>query len=138
MRDGRLAVAALAFAGYVAIAWSVDNAYPFSHFDMYSGTMADSGSRIVVRDASGAVHEVTRFTAFACDRPIPTDRAACPGDHYMIPYKDRELLGWVLAHEGDPQGGEPVDLVRRVGRLAGGGPPPHEDCLIASCRARPR
>jgi hypothetical protein len=133
----RLAVAVLVGGGYLAIAWSAENLYPFSRFEMYSGARSTTASRIIARDAAGAAHEVTSYDSYRCDREPTAARDACPGDYYTIPYKDRQALDHVAAHLGGG-GDEGVEIIRRVWRLSGPGAPPFEDCVLARCDARRR
>jgi hypothetical protein len=134
----RIAVAALSFIAYFALSRSVGNFFPFSTFAMYAGDRAPRASRILARDAAGAVHEIDRLRAWQCDRPVRIEHDACGGGPYaQVDYLDRAALGWIDAHRaGD--GAAPFEVVRRIWRLdAGAGPPPFEDCLLARCRATP-
>jgi len=127
-------VALFAFAFYVALAGSVHNLYPFSTFAMFAGGHAARASRIVARDGAGRVHEVDGFARWRCDGPLRVEHDACAqhGAYSQVDYQDRAALDFLGAHAGD--GGEPVDLVRRIWRLDGGAPA-IEDCLVAHCRA---
>lgn len=68
---------ALALVGYLAIARGVENLYPFSTFNMYSVERAASASRVLARDAHGAVSEVTGWERWECDAPPDLDAAPC-------------------------------------------------------------
>jgi hypothetical protein len=136
-RDPRRVLSVLALVGYVAIAWSVSNLYPFSVFDMFAGRTA-SASRVVARDAGGRVAEVDRFVAWRCDGPVDVRPQVCagePGFDYTV-YTDREAADYIASHRGDDPSASPVDVVRRIWRLSGeDGPPAAKDCLIARCTA---
>jgi hypothetical protein len=133
-------VAALAFTGYLGVAWGVENLYPFSTFPMYSGAHTATASRVVARDGSGRLHEVEDYDAWTCDLPLRFEVSRC-GDVYHIPYVDLARREYIDGHrapgQGDPRG-EPVDVVRHVWRFSGPGEPLVEDCLLHRCRAVPR
>ncbi len=131
----RILLGVLVLTGYVAIANAVQQLYPFSVFDMYAH-QATSASRIGVRDATGALSEVSAWTAWHCDAPIrlqepPTQPGPAP---YTIPYRDREAQEWVLAHPGN--GAQHVEVVRHVWWLQ---PLPNqneaEDRVLLRCQA---
>jgi hypothetical protein len=136
--DPARAAGLLVLGGYVAISFATTNLYPFSVFDMYSRPRT-TASRIVARDASGAVAEVDRFEAWRCDRPIDLSPAVCgpPESFFYSPYLDQGRADYVAAHgaaDGAP-GGAPEDVVRRIWRLDAPGPPRIDDCLLARCTA---
>jgi hypothetical protein len=139
MPQPRVLVAALALCGYLGIAHSVRNLYPFSTFEMYAGQRADSASRVIARDAAGGLHELDAYEAFRCDGPIPLGHETCAAAWpyaYSI-YLDRQAAAFIDTHPGD--GTEPVDVIRRIWRLSDRpGPPPFEDCLLQHCRAARR
>jgi hypothetical protein len=129
-------VAALAFLGYFGIARIVGNLYPFSTFPMYAGEHRTTGSRIVAKDAAGALHEVTEGMAWSCGaREI--DPEACGGpDVYTIDYVDREAVAYVREHSGGDANATPVELVRHIWTFASDrDPPTTRDCPIALCSA---
>jgi hypothetical protein len=135
-RSVAVAVAGLAFVGYFGIARIVGNVYPFSTFPMYAGEHRTTGSRIVAKDAAGALHEVSDGTAWACI-PADLDASACGGPGvYTIDYVDREALAFVREHSGSDALAVPVGLVRRVWSFTNDrDPPTAHDCTIATCRA---
>lgn len=127
--------------GYFVASRGVRNLFPFTTLDMYAHTGQTSATRIFAVDASGRMHQVTSFDAWSCDKPLDTSQAACPEmsrfDH--IDYVSRDIAQHVDEHKGDDPRAEPVRLVRRVWRLDDRtGPPPSEDCTLATCRARLR
>jgi hypothetical protein len=130
----RSAFAATAIVSYVSVALAYGELYPFSAFSMYARAAGTSASRIVVRDAGGALHEVRRFRVITCEPPRPE---ACgePGTYASIPYLDAEAEAWIAAHAGAPGEGEPATLVRRIWRFAEPrGPARATDCALAACR----
>jgi hypothetical protein len=144
VRHATLAVAALSFGGYFAVARVVSNIYPFSTFPMYAGGHLRSGSRIVAKDERERLHEVSDGEAWDCKAVSPRDAApdlldatACAGgDVYSISYVDREAIDFVRGHEGSDPRTQPVELVRHIWRFPqDDGPPTQSDCLIARCRA---
>lgn len=128
------ALAAVVFAGYVAVSRAVLHLHPFSIFDMYAHAHAPSGSRLALRDESGALREIREGEAFACERPV--EPASCGGpDVYSPGYVDRAAARWIADRAGPAPGGRPIDVVRRVWRFPpGAGPPEIRDCLVARCR----
>lgn len=136
----RTLVAAVAFTGYFAVAFAVRDLYPFSTFAMYAGAPPSRApSRVIARDAAGGVHEVDELVAWRCDGEAPPDRTSCldEGSYATTTYLDRAASDWIAAHPGS--GGAPVDVVRRIYRLAdGGGPPIARDCVLRRCRAELR
>jgi hypothetical protein len=139
MPSPRALVAALGFCGYLALALSLGNFYPISTFEMYSSQRTTSASRIIVIDQRGAAREVRDFEAWSCDGALPIHPSACPNDwpYAYTTYLDREASEWLTRHPGE--GGEPVEVVRRVFRLSSTpGPTPSHDCLLARCRATVR
>jgi hypothetical protein len=135
LRDPSRLAAVLALLGYLGVALALGNLYPFSVFDMYSRRFT-SASRIVARDAGGHVREVERYARWSCDEPLDVSPGRCgaPGSFFYVPYLDTDGSAYVAAHAGDGQG-QPVDVVRRIWWLEGGGPPRVEDCLLSRCRA---
>jgi hypothetical protein len=133
---GAIAVAAVAFVGYFAVARIVGNVYPFSTFPMYAEGHRTTASRIVAKDAKGVLHEVTDATAWSCDSAA-LDPSACTGpDVYAIHYVDREAIDCVRATQVETSNAPPVDLVRHVWAFPDDeGPPTTRDCRIAACRA---
>ncbi len=131
----RVMLGLLVLAGYMALANTVQQLYPFSVFDMYAHA-ATSASRIGVRAASGELSEVSAWTHWRCDRPIdlqgvPDHAARSP---YSIPYRDREAQEWLLGHQGN--GGEPVDVVRHIWWLQPApGQAEIEDRVLLRCQA---
>jgi hypothetical protein len=131
-------VSALVLAGYLAVGRAVGNLYPFSTFEMYAAERPSSASRVFARDAAGAVHEVFDFARWRCDATAesPIDPMTCRAEwpFEYVPAQDREAAAWIAEHPG-PDGGEAVELVRRVWRLPDrAGAPPSVDCLLARCR----
>jgi hypothetical protein len=123
--------------GYVAMAWSAPDLYPFSTFPMY-GAREATASRVIARDAGGRVAEVDRFTSWRCDRPLDLRPEVCtdePG-FSSIAYVDQEAADYIASHGGDDAAAAPVDVVRRIWRpTSEAGPPPARDCLIQRCKA---
>jgi hypothetical protein len=136
MPHPRVLVAGVAFAAYLALALVVGNLYPVSTFEMYSSKRATSASRVVARDGAGAMREIDEYESWSCDGPTSIEPAACAASfpYAYTTYLDRAAVDWIDAHRG--QGGEPVDVVRRIYRLgAAVGPPAFEDCVLQQCRA---
>jgi hypothetical protein len=131
-------IAVLAFLGYVATSRAVLHLYPFSIFNMYSSERVSTASRIVARDATGAVHEVDELTDWDCDAPPDLEPSACPRSwpFYYIPYLDREAAAHVAAHAAKNPDAAPVAVIRRIFRLSEEpGDPVIEDCVLSRCRA---
>jgi hypothetical protein len=133
-------VAALSMTGYLLVARIAGNLYPFSTFGMYSAIPARAASRIVARDPTGTVRELTEFTSFRCDRPV--DLSACQqvGDAYTIEYLDREARAYVgeapLQPDAREATGAAVDVDRRVWHFEPGHEDPVvDDCLFSRCQA---
>lgn len=136
MVSPRLALAVVVCAAYFAVARVAGNLYPFSTFSMYSRRALGHPSRLLARDARGAVHEIAAFDRFRCPPLPPLEQTRCDGrsDVETIEYLDRDADAYVRAHRADAPGGEPVDLVRRVWIFPeGDGAPRTEDCLVARC-----
>jgi|KBSMisStandDraft_5_1062788.scaffolds.fasta_scaffold183918_3 hypothetical protein len=136
----RTLVGVTAFVGYLGLAAAVHNLYPISTFEMYAGAPPSRApTRVIARDASGEAHEVDEFVGWRCEGPVPLDRASCVGEwpYATTDYLDRAAADWVAGHPGPAAGGgEPVEIVRRIYRLAdGGGPPAVRDCLLRRCQA---
>ncbi len=132
----RLAFGVLVLLGYVAIANTVQQLYPFSVFDMYAH-QATSASRIAVRDAAGAVSEVSAWTDWRCDGPIALATAPDHADRspYSIPYRDREAQEWLTGHVGN--GAQAVEVVRHIWWLQPeAGQAEIEDRVLLHCKAR--
>jgi len=141
-------VAALAFGSYFTVARIVGNVYPFSIFPMYAGQHRTTGSRIVVKDESQALHEVSDGLAWTCDdaaeagvppggAPSPAlDAYACTGsDVYSITYVDREAIEYIRTHPGSDPRAQPVELVRHIWSFPDErNPPTTHDCHVAFCR----
>jgi hypothetical protein len=134
----RALVAAFAFVGYLALALVVRNLYPLSTFEMYAeAPPSRAPSRIIARDAAGAVHEIDEYVGWRCEGEAPSVGESCLGEwpFSTTEYLDRTAAAWVSAH-GGAGGGEPVDVVRRIYRLSDVvGPPVTRDCLLRRCRA---
>ena len=131
-----ITVAGLAFVGYFGVARIVGNLYPFSTFPMYAGEHRTTGSRIVAKDAAGALREVTDGAAWSCGaREINPD--ACGGpDVYTIDYVDREAVAYVREHSGNDANATPVELVRHIWTVASDrDPPTARVCPFALCSA---
>jgi hypothetical protein len=135
-RSAGLAVAALSFIGYLAVARIVGNVYPFSTFPMYAGEHLTTGSRIVAKDESQRLREVTDGTAWECDLPA-LDPNGCSGrDVHTISYVDREAIDYVREHPGGDPRARPVEIVRHIWSFPDDrGPPTTSDCHLATCRA---
>jgi hypothetical protein len=132
----RLMVALSVLAGYLALAFSVHNLYPISTFEMYAGRPVRSASRVIARDAAGALHEIDEYRDWQCPGPLPLGPEACPAQwpYSYTGYLDRAAAELVAQQGGS--GGDSVDVVRRVWRLSDEpGPPPASDCLLERCRA---
>jgi hypothetical protein len=131
----RLLLGVVLLLGYMAVANTVQQFYPFSVFDMYAHATT-SASRIGARASSGELSEVFTWTDWRCDGPLSIET---PPDHaqkmaYSIPYRDREAQEWLTTHQGD--GGERVDVVRHIWWLTPDpGQPAQEDRLILHCQA---
>lgn len=145
-RHALLGVAAISFVGYLAVARVVDNVYPFSTFPMYARAHRRTGSRIVAKDESQRLHEVSDGVAWACDsasddgHPATSpglDPYGCSGEGvYTITYVDRDAIDYVRTHAGNDPRARPVELVRHIWSFPDDrGPPTASDCHMASCRA---
>lgn len=131
----RLLLGVVVLLGYMAIANTVQQLYPFSVFDMYAHR-ATSASRIGARTADGQLSEVTAWSDWRCDGPIRVDAPQAPGapTPYGIPYRDREAEEWLLHHQG--AGGQAVDVVRHIWWLeAAEGQPEIADRVLLHCQA---
>jgi hypothetical protein len=135
-RGAALAVAVLSFIGYLAVARIVGNVYPFSTFPMYAGEQLSTGSRIVAKDETQRLHEVTDGIAWECETPA-LDPNGCSGrDIHTISYVDREAIDYVREHTGSDPRARPVEIVRHIWRFPDDrGPPTTSDCRLALCRA---
>ncbi len=132
----RRALALLAFCGYFVAARSATNFYPLSVYDMYASRAEDSASRIVARDASGELREVTEYREWLCPSAVAADPTRCPQfPFYYVPYVDRKAIDWVN-RRSDAGDGEPVEVVYRIWRLSPDGPPQTDTCVLARCEAR--
>jgi len=139
--DPRRALGLLVLGGYVGFSFAVGNAYPFSVFDMYARPRT-TASRIVARDAGGALTEVERWDAWMCPGPVDTSAEACreQGPYFAVGYIDASRAAWVTGHSAGPAEGagearEPVEVVRRIWWLEGEGAPRSSDCVLARCSA---
>ena len=125
-------------AGYVVIAQGLGSLYPFSTFEMYAGASTHSASRLLARDAGGAMHEIREFGAYRCG-PLDLQPVSCRsgGEYYTIGYVEREAGEYLASHSAASPASDarPVDLVRRIWRFHGAGKPALEDCVVASCEA---
>jgi hypothetical protein len=126
------------FATYVVTARGVGNLFPFSVFDMYQRRPAGEAARIVAIDDTGAVSELSEWTAFACEggRPVLTDGVKCGREDRAIPYVTRDQQRYLDAHTGEG-GPAHLSLVSRSYVLSEqGGALRFSDCLLARCAAR--
>lgn len=134
--DPTVVVGAVALTAYVAIGVIVKDLYPFSSFPMYAGR-STSASRLLLRDARGAVHEVTSYGSFFCPRPLDVGAARCPGSFQTVEYLDDADARWIDGHASVGPGGDDVTLVRRIWTFPdAGGPPTAVDCTLATCSAQ--
>lgn len=137
---GRVAplLAVLVLLAYSALAWAVGSFYPFSVFPMYAGSTDDTrAARVAARTSSGAIVEVTEFTAFECEGTLDPDRfdEVCPGPHVYSPrYLDDELTDHVRRHGSEVVDGEPIEVVRRIWTLAPDALTTSE-CVLTRCTA---
>ncbi len=128
-------VSLVVLLGYLVLAHTVGNLYPFSTFDMYATSQLSVGSRIIAVDSTGHAHEVRRFTNFACDGPVVLDPETCPNRH--IPYLADALQAYLTANlTNQSPGGVALQIVQRVWWFAGDGELISvEDCPVLTCRA---
>ncbi len=143
--SGRPHVAAL-LSWFIAVAYflvsrGVQNMFPFTVLEMYSGRSEPSSSRILAIDERGGVHEVNHMDAFRCDDDITPEQSHCPDPerhYYHIDYVDRDLIDHLRSHPGTGQepSAEPFTIVRRVWQLDAPSVS-HEDCVLTHCRAVP-
>jgi hypothetical protein len=126
----RFTVATLVLAGYLLAARGVGDLYPLSTYSMYAGSPGDSISRVMAL-VGGSFVEVTDLSSWQCDNLPHLEAAQCGGAR-GIAYLDREREAHIRNHPGD--GGEPVELVRRVFSFDGVQRPAY--CTLARCRAR--
>jgi hypothetical protein len=134
--DPLRAIGVLVLGGYVGIAFAFENAYPFSVFDMYARPRT-TASRIVARDGRGGAAEVERFDGWRCPEPLDTSPARCAaeGPFFQVAYIDASREAYIVGHAGEGGERENVDVVRRIWRLEGDGPPRMTDCLLEQCTA---
>jgi hypothetical protein len=134
----RRALALLACAGYFAAARLAVNFYPLSVYDMYASRAESSSSRLVARNASGELKEVTDFRDWSCPTAVEARPAQCAQfPFYYVPYLDREAIDWVNRRSA-AGGGEPVEVVYQIWRFSGLAAPQSETCVIARCSASMR
>jgi hypothetical protein len=136
--DPASTLGAAVLATYLLVAQGIGDLYPFSTFSMYSAHPTDSGSRIVARDASGALRELSAYERWTCPRDGALEQIDACGEVTTIDYLDREAREYLAEHAGPdapaPPGSEPVEVVRRIWRF-GGEAPLVRDCPLARCRA---
>lgn len=142
-RSPRAAVAALTFAGYLVIARSAGNLYPFSTYSMYAESGSGRPSRIVARDARGELKDLGQYDHWSCPDLPALDHATCPPPvvSTTILYIDRDAEHYVRTHMGTglEPGSQPLELVRHVWSFTDRNGPPREiDCPVCACRAVPR
>lgn len=136
------ALAAGLVAAYVGLAFALGESYPLSPLGMFASTQK-AATRVVVRTASGALAEVTSFDAWSCDEPL-----ALQGLRSPLPYsaQDERVMQYIRENGRDPgspdrepDGREPVWLVRLVFHIPGPGAPiESEEHPLVACRARDR
>jgi hypothetical protein len=136
--DPRRPVVALFVGGYVAIAFAVRDLYPFSKFDMYSH-YTDSASRVIARDARGAVSEIERWDGWRCEAPVDLsfspDRCGTARRVEIARNQDGFRAAYIAGHSAPAGGGEPIEIVRRIWWLDGRGGARVLDCPIQRCTA---
>jgi hypothetical protein len=136
--DPAFSLGAVVLATYLLVAQGIGDLYPFSTFSMYSAHPTDSGSRIVARDASGALRELSAYERWACPRAGALEQVDACGEVTTIEYLDREAREYLAEHESPDApalpGSEPIDVVRRTWRF-GGEAPIVRDCPLVRCRA---
>jgi hypothetical protein len=129
-----IAVAAALF--WVCVGQRFGEQLPFSPLSMFAESASRDRGRIVVRARDG-MHELRTFTAFACEGELDfaTAGGACArtGVH---PEEDALAADWVRARRLAGEGGERIEIVRRIWRAEQRGSPIREsDCVLVACRA---
>lgn len=136
----RTFIVVLFTATYVVASFGLNTVYPFSVFEMYAETSSTgSASRVLVREGTGALREVTQYRRWRCS-PMPSfDPQLCRvAPFYLIPYVDRERRDWIVRHPASPADAlRPVTVIRRVWRFEEAGPVAHVDCVMGACEAAP-
>lgn len=142
-RADHLRFGLLCILGYVALSWSVrfdmprgeqiaSLIYPLDTFSMYAGVPQNLMSALLIRDAEGAVHQITDFHSFNCEEPVSGSAAIC-GESQWIQYLHDDLTHYVEAHAGP--GESDVVLIARTWQMRAGASPVHTaDCVIAHCK----
>lgn len=133
----------LAVLGYVVLSWAVrfdmrlgqqiaSLVYPLDTFSMYARVPAEEMSHLLIRDAEGAVREVTDFRAFDCAEPITGSTARC-SERHGIQYLSEDLTNYIRQHAG--RGESEVELIFRTWRIrAGEAPVLVSDCIVTRCK----
>jgi hypothetical protein len=106
--------------------------YPLDTFSMYADVPGGEMGYLLVRDATGTVHQVTDFRSFDCAEPLQVAAARC-SERHRIHYLYRDLAQYVAGRAGP--GSTQVDLVIRTWRLQPGAAAVRtSDCVITRCR----
>lgn len=137
MREAR-ALSIVVFVVYVAVAFGVNNAFPFSTFEMYSGDAPTSPARLVVEDAAGEYHEIDRYTDWSCAVELDyamLEQAMCPDGEPGRPlgYIVQQKLDYMRQHAATGAQGEPLVLLIHAWRL--GDEIVTVDCVVTECSA---
>jgi hypothetical protein len=132
------ALAVLILVVYPILAARLGDFYPLCRFHMFAD-WSHSQSRVVVRTASGELHEVHRYDAWACEGPIdfkPRSTLEC-ADYVSWAPADIRASRHILNRRGEPGQGDPVTVIRQVFRFSeDGGPPEILECPLVRCTAR--
>ncbi len=132
-------VAITATCGYVGIARSVQDLYPFSSYTMYAGVHGTWASRLVARPKDGIAREIKNFDHWQCQDELPAEanRTCAVGEGFRIDYMEAATMQYVNSFHNQAPGDQEVDLVRRVWQFdAQGVPLPAQNCIRRHCRAQ--
>ncbi len=142
----RLRFGTLCVLAYVALSWSLrvdmrlgnqmaSLVYPLDTFSMYANAPGDRASRLLIRDAHGAIHHIEDFRSYDCAEPVTGSEVRC-ADRLGIDYIHEKLTRYIETHRG--AGERDVELIGRTWIIRPGQPPLREsDCVVAHCRVSP-
>lgn len=134
--DASLGLVLLTLIAYCALARLVDNLYPFSTFPMYSYNQ-NSASRIIVRGARAAEHEIKDYDRWHCPEPLDPSSRACDDlkQFDRIAYLDQEIVDYLSSHSAVSPEGDPVTIIRKIWYL-NAGKTETAYCPLQTCTAR--
>ena len=125
----RIAITLVAFVAWFATALTVEDCYPFGRFEFFRSKM-DTASRIFAVPASGTLEDPMGYADWHCDGEIAPDPEFIDGS-------SKAALVYMDRHQGPPDAGPRVDVVRRTWRFEDGVAAPHvTDTHLLRCTAR--